>query len=67
MLDDNKADELIDLAWHEMRLLLATVVLHFDLKLLPESEKWNEQHVYTVSCSGLFKRTSQSRSANDGT
>ncbi|KAI6908252.1 cytochrome P450 [Hortaea werneckii] len=37
-----------NLAWHEMRLLLATVVLHFDLKLLPQSEKWNEQHVYTL-------------------
>ncbi|KAI6892544.1 cytochrome P450 [Hortaea werneckii] len=47
-----------NLAWHEMRLLLATVVLHFDLKLLPQSEKWNEQHVYTVSCIHLFKRTS---------
>lgn len=55
MLDHNNADELLDLAWHEMRLLLATVVLYFDIKLLPESEKWNEQHVYTVSCSDLSK------------
>jgi cytochrome P450 len=35
-------------AWHEMRLLLATVLLHFDLKLLPESEGWHEQKVFVV-------------------
>jgi len=37
-----------NLAWHEMRLLLATVVLHFDLTLCPESETWNDQKVYTL-------------------
>ena len=37
-----------NLAWHEMRLLLATALLSFDLKLLPESKDWSKQHVYTL-------------------
>lgn len=37
-----------NLAWHEMRLLLSTVLLHYDLELCPESEKWADQKVYTL-------------------
>lgn len=37
-----------NLAWHEMRLLLATVILHFDLKLCEESKAWNHQKVFTL-------------------
>ena len=37
-----------NLAWHEMRLLLSTVLLHFDLELCKESAKWTEQRVYTL-------------------
>jgi len=37
-----------NLAWHEMRLLLATVILHFDIRLRRESEHWAEQEVYTL-------------------
>lgn len=31
-----------------MRLLLATIVLHFDAEICPESDKWASQHVYTL-------------------
>lgn len=37
-----------NLAWHEMRLLLATVVLNFDMEICPESETWADQKVYTL-------------------
>ncbi|KAM0722993.1 hypothetical protein Q7P37_001191 [Cladosporium fusiforme] len=37
-----------NLAWHEMRLLLATVMLHFDLKLCEESKDWNQQKIFTL-------------------
>ncbi|KAK5120491.1 hypothetical protein LTR85_006146 [Meristemomyces frigidus] len=37
-----------NLAWHEMRLLLATIVLHFDLQLCEESLDWTDQRVYTL-------------------
>ena len=37
-----------NLAWHEMRVLLVTVLLHFDLSLCEESEEWNDQKVYTL-------------------
>lgn len=37
-----------DLAWHEMRVLLATVVLSFDLKLCEESQDWDDQKVFTL-------------------
>lgn len=37
-----------NLAWHEMRLLLATVMLHFDLELCDESKDWTDQKVYTI-------------------
>ncbi|WPH03317.1 cytochrome P450 [Acrodontium crateriforme] len=37
-----------NLAWHEMRMLLATMVIHFDLALSKESESWNEQRVFIL-------------------
>ncbi|KAF2170927.1 hypothetical protein M409DRAFT_63948 [Zasmidium cellare ATCC 36951] len=36
-----------NLAWHEMRLLLAVVLLHFDLRLCPEAKDWTNQKVFT--------------------
>lgn len=35
-------------AWNEMRLILATVVLKFDLQLRSESIKWTDQKVFLV-------------------
>ncbi|KJX96257.1 cytochrome P450 like protein [Zymoseptoria brevis] len=35
-------------AWHEMRLILATVLLNFDFELRPESTNWAEQKTYIV-------------------
>ncbi|KAK5167475.1 uncharacterized protein LTR77_007174 [Saxophila tyrrhenica] len=37
-----------NLAWHEMRLLLATVLFQFDIQLSVESENWAEQSIYTL-------------------
>ncbi|KAK3116147.1 hypothetical protein LTR53_003820 [Teratosphaeriaceae sp. CCFEE 6253] len=37
-----------NLAWHEMRLLLAAVVLSFDLELCDESRDWSDQRVFTL-------------------
>ncbi|KAM0697135.1 hypothetical protein Q7P36_003206 [Cladosporium allicinum] len=37
-----------NLAWHEMRLLLATVMLNFDMKLCEESREWGDQKVFTL-------------------
>lgn len=37
-----------NLAWHEMRLILSTVLLHFDVELLEESMDWPDQKVYTL-------------------
>lgn len=31
-----------------MRLILATTILHFDLKLSEESKNWNDQKVFTL-------------------
>jgi hypothetical protein len=31
-----------------MRLLLATVMLHFDMKLCEESRDWKDQKVFTL-------------------
>lgn len=31
-----------------MRLLLTTLLLHFDVELCPESAGWMEQEVYTL-------------------
>lgn len=32
-----------------MRLLLVTMLLHFDLRLTEESKNWSDQEIYTVS------------------
>jgi len=37
-----------NLAWHEMRLMLATVVLYFDMELCEESRDWKDQKVYVL-------------------
>ena len=37
-----------NLAWHEMRLLLATALLNFDIELTPESRDWNQQNIFTL-------------------
>lgn len=37
-----------NLAWHEMRLILATTLFSFDLQLCEESDDWNDQKVYTL-------------------
>ncbi|KAF2725985.1 cytochrome P450 [Polychaeton citri CBS 116435] len=37
-----------NLAWHEMRLLLATVMLHFDIELESKSQDWMDQKVYIL-------------------
>ncbi|KAM3420686.1 hypothetical protein BST61_g3940 [Cercospora zeina] len=37
-----------NLAWHEMRLILATTLYNFDLHLCEESENWTDQKVYTL-------------------
>ncbi|KAF2717761.1 cytochrome P450 [Polychaeton citri CBS 116435] len=37
-----------NLAWHEMRLLLATILIHFDFRLCEESKDWSDQKVYTL-------------------
>ena len=37
-----------NLAWHELRLLLATLLLHFDISLAEESQGWIDQRVYTL-------------------
>jgi hypothetical protein len=35
-------------AYHEMRVLAARVLYHFDIELCPGSENWMDQHVYTL-------------------
>lgn len=35
-----------NLAWHEMRLLLSTTLLAFDLELCSESKDWKDQRVF---------------------
>ncbi|KAF6813197.1 cytochrome P450 [Colletotrichum sojae] len=37
-----------NLAWHEARLLLATMLLCFDMTLAEESRDWSRQRVYTL-------------------
>ncbi|KAL2266034.1 hypothetical protein VTJ83DRAFT_5386 [Remersonia thermophila] len=37
-----------NLAYAEMRLILAKVLWHFDLELLPESRDWNKQKIFVV-------------------
>ncbi|KAF4302802.1 putative cytochrome p450 protein [Botryosphaeria dothidea] len=37
-----------NLAYHEMRLILANTLWHFDLELCPESKNWQDQRVYII-------------------
>lgn len=37
-----------NMAYHEMRLILAKVLYNFDLELCPQSERWMDQEVYTL-------------------
>ncbi|KAK4149601.1 hypothetical protein C8A00DRAFT_46804 [Chaetomidium leptoderma] len=37
-----------NLAYAEMRLILARLLWNFDLELMPESRKWNDQKIYTL-------------------
>ncbi|KAH7402582.1 cytochrome P450 46A1 [Pyrenochaeta sp. MPI-SDFR-AT-0127] len=37
-----------NMAYHEMRLILAKVMYHFDFELSPESESWIAQEVYII-------------------
>ncbi|EOD51467.1 putative cytochrome p450 protein [Neofusicoccum parvum UCRNP2] len=37
-----------NLAYHEMRLILANVLWHYDLELCPESQNWEDQKVYII-------------------
>jgi cytochrome P450 len=41
-----------NLAYHEMRIIFATVLWHFDLKLCQESESWSNQKVWSVWSKG---------------
>jgi cytochrome P450 len=34
------------LAYHEMRLILASVLVHFEIELCPESENWMDQQTH---------------------
>ena len=36
------------MAYHEIRIILAKVLWHFDLQLCPESEKWNDMKIYIM-------------------
>lgn len=36
------------LAYHEMRLILSSVMLHFDLELCDEEEEWTNQENYIL-------------------
>ncbi|KEF56726.1 uncharacterized protein A1O9_06916 [Exophiala aquamarina CBS 119918] len=38
-----------NLSWHEMRLLYATVIVHFDIELCAESTNWPNQNVSTCA------------------
>ncbi|RDI88055.1 hypothetical protein Vi05172_g1947 [Venturia inaequalis] len=37
-----------NMAMHEMRLILAKIIYNFDFELLPESQEWADQRVYTL-------------------
>ncbi|KAK1971915.1 cytochrome P450 [Colletotrichum sublineola] len=37
-----------NLSWHESRLLLATLLMHFDFTLAEESQDWSRQRVFTL-------------------
>lgn len=36
------------MAYHEMRLLATKLLYNFDLELLPESEGWLDQDIFTL-------------------
>ncbi|KAL2179505.1 P450 monooxygenase [Thermothelomyces heterothallicus CBS 202.75] len=38
----------MNLAYAEMRLILARLLWNFDLELMPESRRWNEQKIYSL-------------------
>lgn len=37
-----------NMAYHEMRIILASVLYDFDFELCPESENWADQKVWTL-------------------
>ena len=37
-----------NLAWHEMRLILAATILQFDLELCEQSENWADQKIFML-------------------
>lgn len=37
-----------NLAWHEMRLLLVAMLMHFEPALREESREWSEQRIFTL-------------------
>ncbi|KAF1947874.1 cytochrome P450 [Clathrospora elynae] len=37
-----------NMAYHEMRLIIAKVLYNFDLELCPESYDWDDQYIYTL-------------------
>jgi hypothetical protein len=39
---------LCSLAYHEMRLVLASVLFSFDVEVTPESEGWTDQETYIL-------------------
>ncbi|KAL2018184.1 hypothetical protein VTK56DRAFT_1157 [Thermocarpiscus australiensis] len=52
-----------NLAYAEMRLILARVLWNFDLELMPESRNWDDQKIYTLWEKGalMVKLTATSR------
>ena len=44
----NYANNMLSMAYHETRLLLAKVLYNFDLELAPGNENWINQPVYTL-------------------
>lgn len=36
------------MAYHEMRLILAKVLFNFDIELLPDSKRWDNQRTYLM-------------------
>jgi cytochrome P450 len=36
------------MAYHEMRLIIAKVLYHFDIELCPESNDWDDQNTYIL-------------------
>lgn len=43
-----ETDLFSSLAYIEMRIVIAQVLYHFDLELMPESKNWLDQKVYLV-------------------